>query len=151
MTTPHRIENPPLLAPPSGFAHAVAAAPGRLVFLGGQTAHGPDGVVQGRTLVEQFEKTAENVVIALAAVGARPEHLVSIQIYVANVSEYRAALGDLAAVYRRHLGRHYPAIALVGVHELFDPRALVELVCTAVVPDDESADGGPRASARPGP
>ena len=46
---------------------------------------------------------------------------------------YRAALRDLAPVYRKHFGRHYPAMALIGVAELFDPAALVELVGTAVL------------------
>jgi enamine deaminase RidA (YjgF/YER057c/UK114 family) len=38
-------------------------------------------------------------------------------------------------VYRRHLGRHYPAMALFGVTGLFDPACRVELMCIAVVPD----------------
>jgi enamine deaminase RidA (YjgF/YER057c/UK114 family) len=47
---------------------------------------------------------------------------------------YRAALRELAPVYRRHFGQHYPAIALIGVAELFDPAAKLELVGTAVLP-----------------
>jgi enamine deaminase RidA (YjgF/YER057c/UK114 family) len=50
------------------------------------------------------------------------------------MAEYRASLRELGAVYRRHLGRHYPAMALLGVAELFDPAAVVELVATAVIP-----------------
>jgi enamine deaminase RidA (YjgF/YER057c/UK114 family) len=142
VTTPHGLLNPPELAPASGFAHAVAVAKGRLVFLGGQTAHGQDGRVRGATIVDQFDKAAENVVIALDAAGALPEHLVSMQIFVRDVAEYRASSKALASVYRRHLGKHYPAITLVGVSELFDPDALVELVCIAVVPDSEH-DAGP--------
>ena len=52
MTGPHRVINPEGLAPPVGFAHAVVAAPGRTVYLGGQAAQGPDGTIKGATLAE---------------------------------------------------------------------------------------------------
>jgi enamine deaminase RidA (YjgF/YER057c/UK114 family) len=135
VTTPHRVVNPASLSPAVGFAHAVSAAPGRLVFLGGQTAHGADGTLAAVSLVEQFNVALGNVVTALSSVDARPEHLVSMHIYTTDVAVYRTSLDALGAAYRRHLGRHYPATALFGVSELFDPAALVELVCTAVVPD----------------
>jgi enamine deaminase RidA (YjgF/YER057c/UK114 family) len=130
----HQIVNPPELAKPVGFAHAVIAAPGRTVYLGGQTAQNPSGAIVGDTIVSQFDVAAGNVLTALAAAGGRPEHLVSLLIYVTDVPAYRAALAELAPVYRRHFGQHYPAIALLGVAELFDPAALLELVGTAVIP-----------------
>jgi enamine deaminase RidA (YjgF/YER057c/UK114 family) len=137
MATPHRVVNPEELAPPAGFAHAVVAAPGRTVYLGGQTAQGPDGAIAGATLVEQFEAAAGNLVAALAAAGGSPEHLVSLQIYTTEIDRYRASLAELGAAYRRHLGRHYAATALFEVAGLFDPAAKVELVGTAVVPDPD--------------
>lgn len=132
--TPHEVVNPASMAPAVGFAHAVVAAPGRLVQLGGQTAQAPDGSIVGATVAEQWDRAAANLVTALAAVGARPEHLTSLLIYTTDMAAYRASLRELGPVYRRHLGRHYPAMALLGVAELFDPAALVELVATAVVP-----------------
>jgi enamine deaminase RidA (YjgF/YER057c/UK114 family) len=140
MTTPHRVVNPEGLAPPAGFAHAVVAAPGRTVYLGGQTAQGPDGAIAGATLVEQFEAAAGNLVAALAAAGGSPEHLVSLQIYTTEIDRYRASLAELGAAYRRHLGRHYAATALFEVAGLFDPQAKVELVGTAVVPDQDARE-----------
>ena len=115
MTTPHEILNPESLAPPQGFSHAVVAATGRTVYLGGATAHGADGNVVGETIVEQFDKAASNVVEALRAAGAEPEHLVSMQIYVIDVADYRAHLKELSPAYQRHFGTHYPAIALFEV------------------------------------
>ncbi len=41
----------------------------------------------------------------------------------------------LGEAYRRHFGRHYPAMALFEVTGLFDPASQVELMCVAVVPD----------------
>lgn len=132
--TPHRLVNPPELLPPVGFSHAVVAAPGRTVHLGGQTGHRADeSLPEG--LVAQFDQAAANVTTALGAVGARPEHLTSLQIFVTDVEDYRAHLEQLGAAYRRHLGRHFPATALFEVSRLFDADALVELVAMAVVPD----------------
>ena len=133
----HRVVNPEGLAPPVGFAHAVVAAPGRTVYLGGQAAQGPDGTIKGATLAEQFDLAAANLVAALAAAGGAPEHLVSLHIYVTDAAAYRAALAELGAAYRRHLGRHYVATALFEVAGLFDPAAEVELVGIAVVPDPD--------------
>lgn len=131
---PHELVNPPALAPPVGFSHAVVAGAGRTVYLGGQTAHGPDGRVRAGTLVEQFDAALANVVTALAAAGAAPEHLVQMTIYTTDGDTYRGRLRQLGEAYRRHLGRHYPAMAFFEVNGLFDPAALVELVCVAVVP-----------------
>lgn len=130
----HEIVNLASLAKPVGFAHAVVAAAGRTVYLGGQTAQNPAGEIVGTTIATQFDVAAGNVITALTAAGGKPEHLVSLMIYVTDVPAYRAALAELAPVYRRHFGQHYPAIALLGVAELFDPAALLELVGTAVVP-----------------
>lgn len=136
-TSPHRLVNPPELAPAVGYAHAVVAAPGRTVYLGGQTGTQPDGSMNGTTMPEQFDAALANLVTALAMAGGRPDHLVSVTIYVIDVPAYRAELADLGVVYRKHLGRHYPAIALLGVSRLFDDAALLELVAIAVVPDGE--------------
>lgn len=134
VTTPHEILNPEGLAAPTGFSHAVLAAPGRLLFLGGQTAHDSSGNVQGDDVVTQFEAAAVNVVTALTAGGARPEHLVNMHIFVTDLHEYKASLSELGVAYRKHFGDHYPAISLFEVKGLFDSAAKVELVCTAIVP-----------------
>jgi enamine deaminase RidA (YjgF/YER057c/UK114 family) len=130
----HEIVTAPGLAEPVGFAHAVVAAPGRTVYLGGQTAQGPDGAIVGSTMAEQFDQAAGNVVAALTAAGGTPDHVVSLIIYTTEVAEYRAALKELGPLWRKHFGRHYPAVALLGVAELFDEAAKIELVGTAVVP-----------------
>jgi enamine deaminase RidA (YjgF/YER057c/UK114 family) len=138
--SPHRVVNPEGLAPPVGFAHAVVAAPGRTVYLGGQAAQAPDGRIVGDSIVEQFQVAAGNLVAALAAAGGAPEHLVSLHVYVTDAAAYRAALAELGAAYRRHLGRHYVATALFEVAGLFDPQALVELVGTAVIPGQDARE-----------
>jgi enamine deaminase RidA (YjgF/YER057c/UK114 family) len=122
------------LTPPRGYAHAVVAAPGRLVHLGGQTAQAHDGSIQGSTMVEQFDLAAANLLTALRAAGGEPRHLVSMQVFLTDVAAYRGSLKPLGEVWRSRFGARYPAMALVEVSALFDPAALVELTGVAVIP-----------------
>jgi enamine deaminase RidA (YjgF/YER057c/UK114 family) len=124
----HRIVNPPELGKPSGYAHAVIAAPGRTVYLGGQTG-------TGDTVAAQFDAAAASLVTALRAAGGQPDDLVSLVIYTTDVDEYQAAREELGGVWRRHFGRRYPAMALIGVSALVDPDARIELMGVAVVAD----------------
>lgn len=120
------IVNPPDLPEPVGFAHAVVA--GRTIHLGGQ-------IGEGETLVEQFDSAAGRIVSAMRAAGAEPDQLVSLVVYTTAVDEYRAATRELGEVWRRHFGRRYPAMALIGVSALMEPDAKVELMGVAALPD----------------
>jgi enamine deaminase RidA (YjgF/YER057c/UK114 family) len=133
--TPHELINPESLPAPAGFSHAVRAGPGRQVFVAGQVAAGADGSLAAGPIDSQFDLAAANVVRALEAAGAKPEHLVSLLIFVTDVAEYRDSSREIGVAYRRHFGRHFPAMALFGIGALFDPEAKVELVATAVVPE----------------
>ena len=132
LASPHEIRNPEGLPRPSGFSHAVIAQAGRTVYLAGQTAQRPDGTIAGGTVAEQFDVAATNVVLALEAAGAHPRDLVSMQIFVTHIDEYLRASKEVGEAYRRHFGRHYPAMALLEVRRLFDPAAKIELMCIAV-------------------
>jgi enamine deaminase RidA (YjgF/YER057c/UK114 family) len=117
-----------------GFSHVIAAAPGRTLFVAGQAGHRSDGTLAGSDLVAQFDQAAANVVEALQAADAGPEHVTSMQIFVTDAAAYRNSLNEIGEVYRRHFGRHFPAMGLFEVSGLFDPAAKVELMCIAVVP-----------------
>ena len=120
--TPHR-----LVRPAPGYSNAVVAGPGRTVHVAGQI--GP-----GATLAEQFGAALRNVGAILADCDAGPDDVVSMTVYVTDVAAYRASLREIGAAYRKAFGRHFPAMALVGVTELVEPGAMVEIVATAVVP-----------------
>jgi enamine deaminase RidA (YjgF/YER057c/UK114 family) len=124
----------PELGEPVGYAHAVIAAPGRTVFLGGQTALLPDGTISGTTLPEQFAVAADNVVTALRAAGGQPEDICSMQIFVTDPADYKSHLRELGRLWQDRFGRRYPATGLFGVTRLFDDEALIELMAVAVVP-----------------
>jgi len=125
--SPHEIVNAPELGKPSGFSHAVVAT-GRTVHLAGQ-------IGAGTTIAEQFDRAAGNLIVALSAAGGTAEDLVSLQIFVTDVDAYKDARPEIGQAWRRHFGRHYPAMGLFGVTELFEPEAQVELMGVAVLPD----------------
>ena len=119
------IVNPPELPEPVGFAHAVVA--GGAVYLGGQTG-------QGGSLTAQLDTACAKLLMALRAAGGAPDDLVSLVIYTTEIEAYRASTSDLGEVWRRHFGKRYPAMALIGVSSLFEPEARIELMGIAVLP-----------------
>lgn len=125
--------DPPELARPSGFAHAVVAQ-GRTVFLGGQTGMDADGRIVEGGVVAQFEQALGNLLTALRAAGGGPEHLAQLTISIVDMDDYRAHAREIGRVWRRLAGSQYPATAGIGVARLWDAEALVELQGTAVLP-----------------
>ncbi|MGH9116560.1 MAG: RidA family protein [Acidimicrobiales bacterium] len=131
----HLSVNPEGQAPPRGFSHAIVAGPGRSIHVAGQVASDPVGAIVGVTLAEQFDMALGNVVAVLADADAGPEHVVSLTLYTTDIDEYRRTRPEIGVAYARHFGRYFPAMALLGVTELVDPRAKIEIVATAVVPE----------------
>jgi enamine deaminase RidA (YjgF/YER057c/UK114 family) len=119
--------NPDELAPPSGYSHAVRASETVRVYLAGQTALDEHGEIVGTDVVDQFERALANMLTALRAAGGAPEDLVSVTIYAVDLAAYRAQATAIGAVWRRLVGRTYPAMAAIGVARLWDDAALVEV------------------------
>ncbi|MEE9415182.1 MAG: RidA family protein [Acidimicrobiales bacterium] len=134
MSTQHQLINPETMAPAKGFAHAVVPSDGRAVYLAGQTASDITGAIVGDTFDQQYDLALWNVVEALKAAGGEPTDIVSLVVYTTTMSEYRNGLHEVGAAHRKHLGKHFPAMAMLGVTELFDPAATVEIIATAVIP-----------------
>lgn len=57
------------------------------------------------------------------------------RIYVTDKKRYNAATKEIGAAYRKHLGRHFPPMALLQVADLLEPGALVEIEALATVED----------------
>lgn len=122
---------------PRGYANGIRAK-GEMVFVGGMMGWDADGrFAEG--FVAQARQALANVRAVLAEGGARPDHVVRMTWYVTDLATYRASLTPLGDAYREVMGAHYPAMALVEVVGLVEPRALVEVEATAVIP---AAKGG---------
>ena len=116
-----------------GFSHGVAAE-GRQVFVAGQVGWNARQEIVGDDFVAQVEQALHNVVVILAEADARPEHLVRLTWYVCDKQEYLKRSSEVGEVYRRIIGRHFPAMTLVQVAALVEDRARVEIEATAIVP-----------------
>ncbi|MEI7929991.1 MAG: RidA family protein [Actinomycetes bacterium] len=119
--------NPESLAPAIGFSHAVVVNGGTLVFLAGQTALNKAGVIEGKGIVEQFEKVITNLLTALKESGGTADNLVKLNIYAVDPADYRANSREIGKIWQRLIGKNFPAMTLVGVTRLWDEEALLEI------------------------
>ena len=88
----------------------------------------------GTSLAAQFEAALANVLRVVEGAGGRVADVGRLTIYVTDMEAYRGSLAEVGAAYRTVFGKHFPAMALVAVTELVDPRAVVEVEATAVIP-----------------
>ena len=125
----------PALGKAVGYAHGFRA--GGLIFTAGQIgARGSaDGALQlvSPELAAQFEKALETVVEVVVAGGGGPGTIVEMTVYVTDMPAYRASRKEIGAAWRKHLGKHFPAMTLVEVKALVEPEAKVEIKAVATV------------------
>ncbi|OZM76765.1 RidA family protein [Pseudonocardia sp. MH-G8] len=125
--------NPPQLAAPRGFSHAVATDRRRTVYLAGQTALDKTGTIVGDDVVTQFEQALHNMMQALAEAGGSGDDLATVTIFIVDVDGYLANVREIGKIWRRLVGTEYPAMAGIGVARLWDAAALVEVQGVAVL------------------
>ena len=131
----YEIINPESLGEPKGWTNGLLApAGGRILFVAGQTARDAEGRIVGDDVVAQWERALDNVLAVVRAAGGGPEHIGRMTVYVTSRAEYLATRRALGELWRRLMGRHYPAMTLVEVSALVDEGARVEIEATAVIP-----------------
>jgi enamine deaminase RidA (YjgF/YER057c/UK114 family) len=132
----HGVVQPEGWPRPRGYANGVLAR-GRTLFVAGQIGWNEQEELVSDDFVAQLERALANVVAVVRAAGGAPEHIARMTVYVTDLDAYRSSAKAAGEVWRRVLGRHYPAMALVGVIGLVHPGAHVEIEATAVLPDEE--------------
>lgn len=121
------IINPESLGRPSGWNHGMLGPHGgRMLFVAGQIT--PVG-----SFVAQWDGALGRVLAVVTAAGGKAENIGRMTIYVTDRAAYLANLTPLGEVHRKHMGRHYPAMALVEVKALVDSHALVEIEAVAIL------------------
>lgn len=125
------VVHPAGFPPARGYSNGISAH-GRTLFVAGQVGWEPDGTFASDELIPQFSRALDNVIAVVRAAGGEPGHIAQMTIYVTDMAAYRAAAAALGAVWRARMGKHYPAMALVAVSELVDPRAVIEIQAIAV-------------------
>ncbi len=124
---------PPGWVRPKGYANGVAAS-GHTIFVSGMIGWDANAKLVSPDFVEQARQALRNVVEVLSEAGAKPEHIVRMNWYVVDKSEYLSAHKQLGVVYREVIGRHYPAMTALQVTSLIEEAARVEIEVTAVIP-----------------
>ena len=71
--------------------------------------------------------------MAVQASGGAMTDIVKLTLYVTDVQAYKANLKAIGEVYRSYFGKYFPAMTLVGVTELFDRAAMIEIEGLAVI------------------
>ncbi len=120
--------------PPIGYANGVVVPAGRIVFFAGQVGWNAQQKFQSEDLVPQFEQALKNVLAVLAEAGGSPDHICRMTAYCIDKRRYLAARSELGRIWRRLIGKHYPAMSMIFVADLLDHPAKIELEATAVIP-----------------
>lgn len=116
---------------PRGYANGMVAE-GRVLVTGGLVGWDAAGVF-ATGFLPQLRQTLINIKAVVEAGGGRIEDIVRLTWYVTDIAAYRASLKDMGPIYREVMGRHFPAMAVVGVAALVEPEAMVEIEATAIV------------------
>jgi enamine deaminase RidA (YjgF/YER057c/UK114 family) len=117
---------------PKGYANGVVAE-GRMVFLAGQVGWNTEERIVADDLVGQLDQVLINIVALLAEARAEPGHVVRMTWFITDKKEYLDNLAAMGDVWRRHFGRHYPAMSVVVVNGLIEEGAKLEIETTAVI------------------
>lgn len=116
---------------PRGYSNGILAT-GELVFVAGMIGWDEQGrFAEGFT--SQLHQVLENTLAVLAEAGAGPEHVVRMTWFVKGLDHYRDNLPEVGRTWREVMGRHFPAMAVVGVSDLVERDALIEIETTAVI------------------
>ena len=113
-----------------GYANGVLTEDG-LLFVGGQIGWNTEQVFESNDFIGQMEQTLKNIVAIVIEAGGTPADIVRLTWFVIDKKEYAARQKEVGEVYRRVLGRNFPAMTMVVVAGLVEDDALIEIEATA--------------------
>ena len=126
--------NPPSLPDASaiGYSQITITEPGRLAFISGQVASRRSGEPVPESLAEQAEVVVGNARAALDAVGASPQDLVMVRVYVVDLTPGR--LEELMPHLLALFDGAEPSLTGIGVAALAGPDLQLEVEMTVRLP-----------------
>ncbi|TGE08788.1 RidA family protein [Hymenobacter fodinae] len=111
-----------------GYSRAVRV--GNVVEVAGTTAQ--DGaIITGLDAYNQAKRVLEKIGLALREAGADFEHVVRTRIYLTDITSWEA----VGRAHGEVFGSIRPASTMLEVKALIDPRLLVEIEATAIIPE----------------
>lgn len=129
---PHDVIQPEGWAKAKGYANGVRTGDNQL-FVGGQIGWTVDQVFETHDFIGQMEQALRNILDVVEAAGGQASDIVRLTWYVIDKKEYVARQREVGEVYRKVLGRHFPAMTMVVVAGLVEDEALLEIEATAVL------------------
>ena len=128
----HEVIQPEGWAKAKGYANGIRTADNQL-FIGGQIGWTAEQKFESHDFIGPMEQALLNIVAVLVAAGGKVEDLVRLTWYVVDKKEYLNRQREVGEVYRKVLGRHFPAMTMVVVSALVEDEALLEIEATAVL------------------
>jgi len=120
---------------PIGYSNGVVAPAGRILFIAGQVGWDEQQMFRSEEMAPQFDQALANVLTVLEKAGGRPEHICRMTAFCIDKPAYLAARPKLGEIWRRRMGKHFPAMSMIFVADLLDSPGLIELEATAVLPE----------------
>lgn len=128
----HKIIHPADWAAAKGYANGVLHENGTL-YVGGQIGWDAEQKFVSDTFIGQMEQVLRNIVTIIETAGGTAADLVRLTWYVTSKQDYLDHQNEVGQVYRRVLGRNFPAMTMVVVKDLIEDQALLEIEATAVL------------------
>lgn len=119
---------------PIGYSNAIMVPAGQIIFIAGQVGWNEKQIFESEDIAPQFEQALKNIVAILAEGGAKPEHICRMTCFCKDRDAYLAARPQLGKIWKRHIGKHFPAMSMIFVSDLLDHPGKIELEATAVLP-----------------
>jgi enamine deaminase RidA (YjgF/YER057c/UK114 family) len=130
------ILQPPTWARPKGYANGIMAS-GKMIFIAGVIGWNEKEEFQNEDIVDQFRQCILNILAILKEADAGPEHMVRMTWYVKNIEEYRARIAEIGGVYKELIGKNFPVMSCIGVSDLVEKKAQLEIEVTAVLSENK--------------
>ncbi len=120
---------------PKGYSNGILCE-GQMVFTAGVIGWNAEEKLESEDLLDQLRQTLRNTVAILAKADASPSDIVRMTWYVTDMEIYRNNLKEIGTVWREEIGTVFPCMACVAVTALVEPRAVIEIETTAVLPQE---------------
>ena len=134
MSTSVQRENlfPAGLSMPTGvWTTVVTARPGKLIFVSGLTAKGPDGGIVGvGDMRAQTVQVCENLKLAMAAAGGTLLDVMQVQVFIKDMSHFKT----IHEVRKQYFPAHPPASTMVAISAFTHPDMMIEINAIGVLP-----------------
>ncbi|MBR9865152.1 MAG: RidA family protein [Rhodobacteraceae bacterium] len=117
-------------APAKGYANGILGDDGTL-YIGGQIGWTAEQKFETHDFIGQMEQALRNIVDVVESAGGKATDITRLTWFILDKTEYLARQSEVGAVYRKVLGRHFPAMSMLVVAGLIEDEALLEIEATA--------------------